>query len=353
MTHYKAHSLSQIYDIIIAIDGSKAIIDFISGELGNEVLISQSLGGKFYDRHHDQRCVIALTWKGCGILYSNVSHHQIELVNDDIRSEWNKNRYTTGENRFNWLMRQQHGRKLAQLPNIDARLGPFWLSCGQTLGGYSQGGYFAKIEFQRQYGRYWRLAIDRLGRTRPTFDVGPPLVSQPYISVFDRHDRHDPRRNTQPWHLRLFKSWADQLSLKLVVISDFYPRPLPEDVIRFQFPHRDMKAIANIVTHSLLHGAPASGAAEIALVFGCHFVQLCDCSVAGFHLYNPLMFVPMSRGRGYQHFGVFKPERLWSRLLGYTDEHNQTIRASCVDHLKTCIASKSGSIAEPPQFQPH
>lgn len=340
MTHYIAHSLPQIYDIITAIDGPKAIIDFTSGELGNEVLLSQSLGGKFYDRHHTQACVIALTWKGCGILYSNVSHYQIELVNDEIRADWNKNRYTTGENRFNWLMRQQHGRKLAALPDIGARLGPFWLSCGQTLGGYSRGAHFAKLEFQRQYGRYWRIAIDRLGRTQPTFEVGEPLVPQPYVSVFDRHDRHDPRRNTQPWHLSLFKRWADVLGLKLVVISDFYPRSLPEGVIRFQFPHRDMKTMANIVTYSLLHGAPASGAAELALVFGCHFVQLCDCAAAGFHLYNPLMFAPMSRGRGYQHFGVFNPERSWRRWLGHVDSHNESIKANCFDYLKTCIASQ-------------
>ncbi|MEM9450938.1 MAG: hypothetical protein AAGA75_20730 [Cyanobacteria bacterium P01_E01_bin.6] len=338
MAHYIAQTLPQVYEIISAIDGPKAIIDFISGELGNEVLISQSLGGKFYDHHHQRMRVIALTWQGCDILYRNISHEQIELINDEITPEWNKNRYTTGENRFNWLMRQHHGRKLMELPDIRARLGPLWCSCGLTLGGYSgRRNYFAKLGFEKQYSRYWYLAINRLGRTQPIFDAGARLVAEPYISIFDRHDRHNPKRNTQPWHLDLFKQWADELSIKLVVISDFYPRSLPADMIRFQSPHRDMTMIANIVTHSLLHAAPASGAAELALVFGCHFVQLCDCSVAGFDLYNPLMFAPMSRGRGYQHFGVFNPKRQWFRRLGSVDPHNETLKANCFDHIKTCL----------------
>ncbi|MEL6908874.1 MAG: hypothetical protein AAFR62_20995 [Cyanobacteria bacterium J06629_2] len=61
MTQYTAKTLSEVYEIIESIPGSKAIIDFISGEMGNEVLLSQSLGGIFYDRHQQQNRVIALT----------------------------------------------------------------------------------------------------------------------------------------------------------------------------------------------------------------------------------------------------------------------------------------------------
>ncbi|MEQ8542291.1 MAG: hypothetical protein RIB93_33160 [Coleofasciculus sp. D1-CHI-01] len=337
MTQYIAHTLAEIYEITAGIDEPKAIIDFISGEMGNEVLLSQSLGGKFYDKHHNYCRVIALTWEGCGILYSNISHDQIELVSPKIKADWNKNRFTTGENRFNWLTRNDHDRALPKLPNIKARLGPYWVSCGMTLGGYSNGYYFAKLKFQKKYGRYWHLAVNRLARTQPTFDVGSPLVEGHYISLFDRHDRHNPQRNTQPWHIQLFKNWANKLGIKFVVISDFYPRKLPENTIRFQSPHRDLKTIANVANYSLLHAAPASGSAEVALVFGCHFVQLCDCSVAGFDLYNPLIFARMSRVRGYEHFGVFNAERRWLRRWGRIDDHNQEIETACSNHLKMCL----------------
>ena len=337
MSQYTAKTLSEVYEIIEAISGSKAIIDFISGEMGNEVLLSQSLGGVFYDRHQQHNRVIALTWKGCSLLYDNVSHDQIELVSDDINAEWNKNRYTTGEQRFNWLLRQQHRSRLLALSNIRFRLGAFWISCGVTIGGYSREGYFAKGGFNQQYGRYWRIATNRLGKTQPVFNTGSPLVEGAYLSLFDRHERHDPKRNTQLWQIRLFHSWAKQLGIKLVVISGLYPRKLPQDIIRIHSPHRDMTAIANIVQNSLLHGAPASGAGELACVFGCNFVQLGDNSSLGSHLYNPLIFAPILRVRGYKHFGLFNPEKGWQRRLGKLDRHNQEIESACFNYLKNYL----------------
>lgn len=338
MTQYTAKTLSEVYEIIETISGSKAIIDFISGEMGNEVLLSQSLGGVFYDRHQQENRVIALTWKGCGFLYDNVSHDQIELVSEDIHAEWNKNRYSTGEQRFNWLVKQQHRTRLMDLSQIRFRLGPFWLSCGMTIGGYSRQGYFAKRGFNKQYGRYWRIATNRLGRTQPVFNAGSPLVADTYLSLFDRHERHEPKRNTQLWQIHLFHRWAKQLGIKLVVISGLYPRKLPKDIIRIHSPHRDLTAIANIVQHSLLHGAPASGAGELACVFGCNFVQLGDNSSFGSPLYNPLIFAPILRVRGYKHFGLFNTEKKWTRRFGKLDPHNQEIESICFNHLNKCLA---------------
>jgi len=335
MTHYIAKTLSEVYEIIESISGFKAIIDFISGEMGNEVLLSQSLGGIFYDKHQQHHRVIALTWKGCSLLYDNVSHDQIELVNADINAEWNKNRYTTGEQRFNWLVKQRHRSRLLALANIRFRLGAFWLSCGVTIGGHSRKGYFAKRGFNQRYGRYWQLATNRLGRTQPLFNAGLPLVKGAYISLFDRHERHDPKRNTQLWQIRLFHNWAKQLGIKLVIVSGLYPRKLPKDIIRIHSPHRDMIAIANIVQHSLLHGATASGAGELACVFGCNFVQFCD--TIDYHLYNPLIFAPILRVRGYKHFGLFNTEQDWKRRLGKRDHHNQEIESACFNYLKNYL----------------
>ncbi|MEL6438056.1 MAG: hypothetical protein AAFQ80_02200 [Cyanobacteria bacterium J06621_8] len=334
MTQYIAKTLSEVYEITESISRSKAIIDFISGELGNEVLLSQSLGGLFYDRHQQQNRVIALTWEGCSLLYDNVSHDQIELVSKDINAEWNKNRYTTGEQRFNWLARQQHGNRLLALSKIRSRLGPFWLSCGVTIGGYSRKGYFSKKGFNKQYRSYWRTATNRLSRTKPVFDAGLPLVKGNYISLFDRNERHNPKRNTKAWQIRLFHNWAQQLGIKLVVISGLYPRKLPKDIIRIHYPHRNLTAIANIVQHSLLHGATASGAGELACVFGCNFVQLGDSSSIGFDLYDPLIFAPTLRVRGYKHFGLFNTEQGWKRRLGKFDRHNQEIELACFNYLK-------------------
>ena len=337
MTQYIVKTLFEAYKIIESTTGSKAIIDFISGEMGNEVLLAQSLGGVFYDKHQQQNRVIALTWQGCSLLYANVSHDQIELDSDEISPEWNKDRYTTGEQRFNWLLQQQHRSRLRALSNIKARLGPFWLSCGLTIGSYSRNGYFIKEGFYKQYGRYWRIATNRLGKTQPVFDSGRPLVQDNYISLFDRHERHDPKRNVPQWQVHLFHRWATQLGIKLVIISDLYPRKLPEGVIRIQSPHRDMTAIANIVQNSLLHGAPASGAGELAFVFGCNYVQLGDSSLTISHLYNPLIFAPVLRARGYKHFGIFNPENTWRRRLGKFNPHNLEIEAACFDYLKTCL----------------
>jgi len=337
MTQYVANTLPEIYKIIEAISGPKAIIDFISGEMGNEVLLSQSLGGVFYDKHQHQHRVIALTWKGCSLLYTNVSHDQIELDNDEISPEWNKNRHTTGEQRFNWLLRQRHRDGLQSLSNIRARLGPFWLFCGVTIGGYSRNGYFVKTGFYKQYGRYWRLATNRLGATQPVFDAGAPLVQDEYISLFDRHERHEPDRNVQLWQINLFHNWAKQLGIKLVIISDLYPRKLPEGVIRIQSSHRDMTVIANIVKNSLLHGAPASGAGELACVFGCNYVQIGNSASTISLLYNPLVFAPILRVRGYQHFGLFNSENKWLRKLGKFDPHNLEIESACFQYLKTCL----------------
>ena len=57
----------------------------------------------------------------------------------------------------------------------------------------------------------------------------------------------------------------------------------------------------------------------------------------GFHLYNPLIFAPMLRVRGYRHFGLFNTEQEWQRRFGKLDPHNQEIESACFDYLKNYL----------------
>lgn len=284
MRHH-AKDLQTIYRILEAYPKPLAVLDFFCGEVGCESRAAQSLGGQFYDKHHGEAHVVALCWQGASLLYTNLSDDQIEFT-DKKRSRSGDKRHDGGR-KIHWLTKMGHKGSMKKT-NIVVRQAPQDVSEKAMI-------RMHKLDVVKQ----WTQAEERLTRTGFVFSAGGRrLIQDPYIALFDRNERHQPERNTRRWQIDLFHKWAREFGFRLVVISDFYPRSQPDNVIRLTF-NRDLDLLCNITRHSVLYAAPASGAADAGLVFGCDFVLM---SPRPKKLRNVLP--KLITGRGFQHFGL-------------------------------------------------
>lgn len=305
---YFVRNLQGLYETLDRIPGPKALLDFLCGEMGYEVLMAQALGGSFYEKHKGRARVVACCWKGSALVYSNVSDDQIELDNLEVSTLGS--RLHRGEDKWDWLVQQGHLEKGAALGGVIQRLGPYYWGNGAPDANRLQGVSAPPPLDSRQvcYSGFVKFISRRLVAEQFRFQpYGERLVQQPYISVFDRNETHQPHRNTQLWQIELMRSWAQKRGYRLVVISDLYPRPLPDDVIRFSPPHRDMEMLCNIVRYSTLHASPTCGAAEWAQVVGCHYLQLTPYTAD----YSPSLFMDLLKNRGFRYFGVFDKRNPW------------------------------------------
>lgn len=283
---YYAKDLQTIYRILETYPGPVAVLDFFCGEVGCEIRAAQSLGGQFYDQYRDTIRVVALCWQGASLLYTNLSDDQIEFT-DKKRSRSGNKRHDGGR-KIRWLNQMGHGDHIKRIKNVVAYQAP------QDV---------AEKVVERMHGlgsdKQWVLGQERLTRTGFVFSVGGKrLIQNPYIALFDRNEKHQPERNTRRWQINLFHKWAREFGLRLAIISDFYPRSQPDNVIRFTF-NRDFDLLCNITQHSILYAAPASGAGDAGMTFGCNFVGLCAWSRRTKDIMPSVV-----RGRGFQHFGI-------------------------------------------------
>jgi len=287
---YEAASLDEIYSILADMQGALAVMDFMCGELGYEALASQSLGLRLYKEWKKKALVVALCWKGCCLLYDNVSDDQIEFTNteDSMRGNWE---HDAGKGRLAWLKEMGHGARIDSMPNVVRHSPPMSVRAKRLWHDYgiSQTGlhtiptqWYAKTQFIFQ----------------------PPserLIKEDYIALFCRNDPAGDYR-TEPWQIELFHQWAKQFGLRLAVVADLWPRELPPDVIHVKPLHRDLDLICNVVHHSLLYGAPACGAAEVATIFGCNFVLFSRYPIKP----NTKLVGGLAESRGFRYFGVLE-----------------------------------------------
>jgi hypothetical protein len=283
---YHARNLQGIYEILETLPKPIAVLDFFCGEVGHELGVTQSLGGQFYDKYHDVARVVALCWQGASLLYTNLSDDQIEFT--DKKQSRSGDRRHDGGRKIHWLRKQGHGVRIAAIAGIVARLGAQDVS---------------EKTMVRQHGlsavEQWARAGKRLARTGFVFSTeGERLVQNSYIALFDRNERHQPERNTQRWQVDLFHKWAHEFGFQLVIISDFYPRPQPDDVICFAF-NRNFDLLCNIIRHSVLYVAPPSGAGDAGMVFGCNLVETGSQPKK----YRDVL-LKVIMGRDFQHLGV-------------------------------------------------
>lgn len=251
---YQASTHEEIYNVLRSLPGPLAVLDFFCGELGWELFVSQALGGRFYDENKNGARVVALCWKGCAILYENISDDQIEFA--DVKASMSGNKRHDGVRRVRKL-------KYDRMPgNVIACLGPV-ICAPDAVFRYHK---MAAEELLAQ-------TANRLARTQYVFDSpGDRVIEEPYIALFDRNEKHRPGRNTRMWQIKLFHRLAQECGLRLAVISGFYPRRPPGGAIWLKMRHRDLDLLCNVARHSLLWGGPVSGGGEAGLLFGCHAV---------------------------------------------------------------------------------
>lgn len=262
----KANTLSEIYDAIGGLGGQVAVFDFVCGELGYEVLMTQAIGGQFYDKHRRDHTVVALCWKGCPVLASTVSHVQIELDDVDVSTMGNESH--TGYPRFLWLRDKGHWKKIESLSNVAAHEGPI-----HWLGG--NGGAAGMTNFEANDVSIRGIATDYVVRQAPVRADELPLVDGDYMLLFDRNEAHRSFRNTGIEYIEYFAEVLDDVGGKLVVMSGFYPRQiLPKSVIRFYMEYRDMDMLCNLVSSCAQFLSPYSGVGEAALFMGCNLVLI-------------------------------------------------------------------------------
>lgn len=283
---YYAKDLQAIYEILETLPKPLVVLDFFCGEVGNEFSAAQCLGGQFYDKYHDAAYVAALCWQGASLLYTNLSDAQIEFT-DERRSRSGDRRHDGGR-KIHWLGKMGHNKHIEKIKNIIAHQVP------QDV---------AEKAMERLHGlgsdKQWAQTEKRLTRTGFIFSVGKERpIQEPYIAIFDRNERHQPERNTQRWQIDLFHKWAHEFGFQLAIISDFYPRSQPDNVIRFAF-NRDLDLLCNIIRHSVLYATPPSGSGDAGMTFGCDFVGL------GVWSQRTRDIMPkVVEGRGFRHFGI-------------------------------------------------
>jgi hypothetical protein len=320
---YFAKDLPSVYKILETLPKPLAVLDFMCGTVGHEFAASQSIGGVFYDKWHQGAHVVALCWEGACILYSNVSDDQIEFTNkkqsrfgDKEAKGWKRKRWLIrqghtdsieftnkarsrledgwgmGLERFRWSKKQGCTDGIAAIPGIVVRWGPYDVS-GKAMKRYHE------LDNVSQ----WEMIRERLTRTGYIFSTEePPLIQEPYIAIFDRNERIGPDRNTHTWQVELFRQWAKEFGFKLAVISDFYPRRW-ESVISVPFADRNLDRLCNVIYHSVLYAAPASGSGAAGWVFGCNFVALGVWNSPHWPMLTKNVLRGVVEGRGFQHFG--------------------------------------------------
>ena len=303
---YVAHALEEVHDILASFDGPIAIADFFAGEIGTEVLCyAQTLIYNFYHAHKDHAHVVALCWRGCSLLYSNVSHSQIEFSNTEVSLLGNVGH--SGEEKYQWLLENGHVEKVAAMDNVVERFGPcYWKGHAvdhlqglvprhheyvETLGGRAKTSPKAKF------------MADQLVETGAVFRSPLLPVQSRYIAIFDRNEKLEPHRNTKLWQIELFHEWAQELGIKLVVMAGLYSRSgLPDDIIHLTPVHRDMDLLCSVMQNALIYAAPESGAGDLAALFGCNYVSLMEWS-RGRKWFGEELLRGL-RERGFHYFGV-------------------------------------------------
>lgn len=293
MVRLEAKNLHELYGILEEMPKPIAVIDFISGEMGYELLMAQVLGGLFYDFYRNVAKVIALCWIGGSLLYSNVSDIQIELV--DVEKSIRGNRKHQAVRRLEWLKSQSHS-----IQNIDGIIAHFPPTCpSQKL-------------FKRIYGlsqdELIQLWVDRIAETRPVFNSEVLKIETPYIVVFDRNDVHQPERNTKLWQIALLHQMTQKHGLDLVLISGFNPRPAPSEM-RFSLVHRDLDLLCNLTQRAVFFAGPPSGMTTTAIMFGCNFLSL-----GHFYGDRDKTATKIIGLCGFQHLGFFVESELDTTL---------------------------------------
>jgi hypothetical protein len=257
---HQANSLDEVYEILRAYKEPVAVIDYISGEMGYEILTAQFFGGNFYDTHKENLRVVALAWMGQCAIFDNVSHDQIELVN--VERSMSGNRKHQGSRRLAWL--EHSGHSLREIPNVAIYMPPMAPSEKMLIAKYSVN--------QEQL---LRLVVDRLQRTRDVvIPLGDRLVRGDYVAIFDRNDKHQAGRNTKLLQVERLCGIAEEYGLKVVVVSGFNPRDFGPSVVRFTPRHRDLDLLCNIAHHCTFFAGPVSGATTTAAIFGCNLFAL-------------------------------------------------------------------------------
>lgn len=287
---YEAANLDEIYSILADMPGPLAVLDFMTGELGYEVLATQCFGGHFYKKWRKRSRVVALCWKGCCLIHENVSDDQIELTSAEDSMQGNR-AHDCGRSRLKWLREAGHESYIRGIAGVI---------------GYSPPTHARNKRLYRRYGMDQVAIFQKLakqyGETQYVFQ--PPekrLIEENYIVAFCRNLPTGSHRNTEPWQLELFRQWANRYGLRLAIIADLWPREFPADVIHIKPAHRDLDLICNVVHHSLLYGGPASGASELAAIFGCNLVAFGrwprgDEGLVGQFVTN----------RGFRYFGILR-----------------------------------------------
>lgn len=286
-----AENLEEIYDLLRKLPKPVAVFDFTAGELGSELWGAQYLGKLFYEKWCDEASVVALCWKGCCLIYENVSDIQIELLakEDSVRGNLT---HDCGRSRFRWLKEMGHQTRINEIPGIVGYSPPIDVRTKRLFHDFGVG--------QTQI---LEKLIEWYTETQYVFKpLGERLIEGDYIGLFSRNEPDGHWRNTKQWQIELFYSWARRYGLRLVVVADLWPRDLPTDVVHIRPEHRDLDLICNVVHYSRFYATPASGAGELAAVFGCNFVSLGQWPVKGdLHLLGQLV-----ESRGFRYFGVLR-----------------------------------------------
>lgn len=286
-----AENLGEMYDLLRELPKPIAVFDFTAGELGSELWGAQYLGKLFYEKWRNEASVVALCWKGCCLMYENVSDVQIEFLDKEDSMRGNQ-AHDCGRSRFHWLKETRHQARINEIASIV---------------GYSPPTDVRNKRLVHDFGVDQARILEKLIEwyTESQYVFKPPgerLIEDDYIGLFSRNEPGGHWRNTKQWQIELFHSWTRRYGLRLVVVADLWPRELPADMVHIKPEHRDLDLICNVVHYSRLYATPASGAGELAAVFGCNFVSLGQWPVKGdVHLLGKLV-----ESRGFRFFGVLE-----------------------------------------------
>lgn len=301
---YQALTLDHIYTILSDMEKPIALFDFVSGEMGYEALCAQAVCGRFYDNFASKMPVVALCWKGGSLLYSNVSHHQIEI--DDIAISISGNLQHRGENRWAHLVLNWHRNCIEEIPDIIEYIPAMYWVGGHVderrLLGYLSPDYFEARQYSITRRSLIQYTKKRLAETQFIFNSATPrIIEVPYIALFDRNEPRIGKsqgRNTLLWHIELMQNVAEILGIQLVIISGLHPREPIGDIIYVEMQHRNMDLLCNVIRNSLLFIAPACGIAEVAVIFGCDLLVTQRLGVGHDDLINMII------QRGFDYLGI-------------------------------------------------
>lgn len=277
MIRIKVTSLEEIYNSLAMLSqsfGKLSVFDFVCGELGYEALMTQAIGGEFFKNNHSQTTVVSLCWKGCSRLAVNTSHAQVEL--DNIKYSIAGNVSHSGNPRHQWLNKNKHRQKVDSLSFVNNHVGPMFWKGGM-------GGIGGDCQASQTFGEQDMFTIRKMAADYVTWsqfkllkeENSEPLVEMPYIALFDRNEKHMPRRNTTVEDIEYYSEYAKQNGLGFVVISGLYPREiLPDNTIHFCPEHRDIDLMVNIASFCEMFITPPCGIGEVAAITGANIVMI-------------------------------------------------------------------------------